>query len=458
MTTDILQRLAASFSAAGRQLYLVGGSVRDELLGRPHQDIDLATDARPDETKHLVAEAGADAVFAVGERFGTIGALFGERKVEITTFRSETYTPRSRKPAVEFGSSLVGDLGRRDFTINAIARDLATGALIDPFGGRRDLAGRRIRAVGRPEERFDEDPLRMLRAVRLSAELGFAIEAATRAAVVAQAQRLRDISQERIGDELSRLLVAPHPAHGLRLLADLGLMREVLPEVLATRDMPEGGRRFKNVFDHTLQVVEKVPPDLDLRWAALLHDVGKPETIGWDDGQVHFRGHEVVGAAMAERLLTRLRFDRQRVERVARLVAMHLRPNSYEPEWTDGAVRRVIREAGDELDLLLALSRADVTSQRRGRVAAAEARVEALAQRCRELIERENVKALKSPLDGNDLMALFGRGPGPWIKPVKEHLLNLVIEGTLAQDERERAVELARAFVATQAAPATRTA
>lgn len=455
--SDIVQRLAAAFRAAGRQLYLVGGSVRDELLGRAHQDIDLATDAPPEETKRLVREAGADGVFAVGEKFGTIGALFGERKVEITTFRSEAYTPRSRKPTVAFGTSLVGDLARRDFTINALARDLATGALIDPFGGQRDLAARRIRAVGRPEERFDEDPLRMLRAVRLAAELGFAIEPATRAAITAQAHRLRDISQERIAEELNRLLVAPHPAYGLRLLADLGLMGEVLPELLAMRDMPQGGRRFKNVFDHTLQVVAKVPPDPDLRWAALLHDIGKPATIGWENGQVHFRGHERVGAEIAERLLTRLRFDRQRIERITKLVALHLRPNSYGPEWTDGAVRRFIREAGDELDLLLALSRADVTSQRRGRVTAAEARVDALAQHCRELIARENVQAIKSPLDGHDLMALFGRGPGPWIKPIKEHLLNLVLEGALAQDDRERAIELARAFVAAQEAlPARR--
>jgi poly(A) polymerase len=458
MMTDALQRLAATFQAAGRQLYLVGGSVRDELLGRPHQDLDLATDGEPEETKRLVQAAGADAVYAVGEKFGTIGAVFGDRKVEITTFRSERYAPRSRKPAVAFGTNLQGDLSRRDFTINAMARDLATGELIDPFGGQHDLAAKCLRAVGKPDERFDEDPLRMLRAVRLAAELGFTIESATRAAIAAAAPKLRDISRERIAQELDRLMVAPHPAYGLRLMADLGLMREILPEVLAMRDMPQGGRRFKNVFDHTLQVVERVPADADLRWAALLHDVGKPATIGWENGQVHFRGHEVVGAEMTQRLLSRLRFERQRIERIAKLVAMHLRPNSYEPAWTDGAVRRFIREAGDELDLLLALSRADVTSQRRGRVAAAEARVEALAQRCREVIERENVRAIKPPLDGNDLMALFSRGPGPWIRPVKEYLLNLVLEGDLAPDDRERAIELARAFVATQEAAAARSA
>lgn len=454
-TDDILQRLAATFRTAGRQLYLVGGSVRDELLGRPHQDLDVATDARPDETKRLVHEAGADTFYTVGEKFGTIGAIFGERKVEITTFRSERYTPRSRKPTVAFGTSLEGDLSRRDFTINAIARDLTTGELIDFFGGQRDLAAKRIRAVGDPAERFDEDPLRMLRAVRLAAELGFTIEPATRAAIAAAAPKLRDISRERIADELDRLMVAPQPAYGLRLMADLSLLREVLPEVLAMREMPEAGRRFKNVFDHTLQVVERVPPDADLRWAALLHDIGKPATIGWEDGQVHFRGHEVVGAEITRQVLTRLRFDRQRIERIAKLVAMHLRPNSYEPEWTDGAIRRFIREAGDELDRLLALSRADVTSQRRGRVAAAEARVEALAQRCREVTERENVRAIKPPLDGHDLMALFGRGPGPWIKPIKEYLLNLVLEGELATDDRERAIELVRAFVAEHGMAAT---
>lgn len=453
-----MQRLVEGCRSAGRQLYLVGGSVRDELLGRQHQDLDLATDAWPEETKRLLLAAGAESVYTVGEKFGTIGALFGGRKVEVTTFRSERYTPRSRKPDVAFGTTLVGDLSRRDFTINALARDLLTGALIDPFGGQADLAARRIRAVGRPEERFDEDPLRILRAVRLAAELGFVIEPATRAAIVASSPRLRDISQERVAEELNRVLVSPRSAHGLRLLADLGPMREVLPEVLAVRRMPEGGRRFKNVFEHTLLVVERVPADVDLRWAALLHDVGKPGTIGWEDGQVHFRGHEVVGADLAEGILTRLRFDRQRVERIAKLVRMHLRPNAYDLEWTDGAVRRFIREAGDELDALLALSRADVTSQRQGRVAAAQARVDALAERCREVIARENVKAIKSPLDGNDLMALFGRGPGPWIRPVKEYLLNLVLEGELAQDDRDRASGLARAFVEEQAGLAARPA
>lgn len=434
----------------GCQAYLVGGSVRDQLLGRPEKDLDLATDAVPERTREIVGRTRPDGLYDVGARFGTIGAVYelGEVtiRLEITTFRTEAYEAGSRKPAVAFGTSLQEDLSRRDFTINAMAKDLLTGEVIDPFGGQADLSARVVRAVGKPQERLSEDPVRMLRAVRLAVELGFRIDTATQDAIWDQAERLETISRERVAEEVNRILVSPDPAGGLRTLAELGLMRWAIPELLPLRDTT-AGRRSKDVFEHTLRVVENTRPDLVLRWSALLHDVGKPKTVVVEDGEVHYPGHERVGEAMARQILTGLRLDGDTVDRVGRLVGMHMRANQYEPEWTDGAVRRLMREAGDELDRLLALSAADVTSYQPRRVAAARARVDALRVRCQRIAEQEDIGKLKSPLDGNDLMSIFDRRPGPWIGAIKERLLDMVIDGELGMEDRERAALLARSWV-----------
>lgn len=451
ISTPPVPALAATFADAGRALYLVGGPVRDVLLRRDTVDLDFTTDARPPQIKTLLRRAGADHIFAVGEKFGTVGGVFGELVVEITTYRSEEYEAGSRKPKVQFGQSLVGDLSRRDFTINAIALDAATGELVDPFGGRDDLAARRVRAVGVPEERFADDPLRLLRGVRLAVQLAFEIEPNTKRAIAACADTLATISRERIAQEMAKILTSRLPGLGIRLLCDLGLMRHIIPEVLEMRGMhQETTYHHKDVFEHTLQVVDQTPPDLVLRWAALLHDIAKPRTRTIENGQVHFFGHEHVGQQMARRILQDLRLERHKIDRVARLVGMHQRANAYDEEWTDGAVRRFIREAGDVLDDLLALSAADVTSRRPERVRAAASRVRALRKRIEHLREAEAVERLSSPLDGNELMALFGRGPGPWIKPVKERLLAAVLDGQLAPDDKDGAAELARAVLAEQ--------
>ncbi len=447
-TGELLLRLHRAFEAAGKQLHLVGGSVRDLLLGRPRQDLDLATDARPEETKAILKSLNPAGLYTVGEKFGTIGALFDGHRVEVTTFRSEHYTPGSRKPEVDFGTSLEGDLSRRDFTINAMARNLKTGEIIDPFGGLKDLEAKIIRAVGDPDTRFAEDPLRLLRAVRFAAELGFTIEPKTAEAIRRQAHRLQEVSRERIAEELNRILLSERPALGIRLLVDLGLMAYIIPEVLEMLGMPQDKGRYKDVFTHTLAVVESVPPTPVLRWAALLHDIGKPRTISFENGEVSFIGHELVGEQLAREILRRLRFDNKTIQKVAKLVRMHLRPNQYAPDWTDSAVRRLVREAGDELEELLTLSRADVTTSRPARRRAARTRVDELERRIKELAERERTEALKSPLDGHDLMALFGLGPGPWIRPIKDYLQELVIEGELAPDDKETARELARKFAA----------
>ena len=448
-----IQQLSAAFGAAGRRLLLVGGPVRDRLLGRPVHDYDLTTDAPPEEIKRLARAARPDAVYDVGARFGTIGLVFrdpqgGQEAVEITTFRSEHYPDETRKPVVAFGTSLEADLARRDFTINAIAQDLTSGALIDPFGGAADLERATIRAVGDPADRFREDPLRLLRAVRFAAQLGFEIAPQTLAALDAEAGSLERISKERIAEELNRILVSPRPSLGLRLATDHGLMAQAIPEVLPMRGVSQRPLHHKDVFEHTMGVVENIPAEPALRWAALLHDIGKPRTNSARDGQVHFFGHEDVGERMARQILRRLHADGRLIERVAKLVRMHLRVNSYESDWTDSAVRRLMREAGDELPDLIHLSRADVTSYRQERVLAANMRADEFERRCQELLANEDVARLHSPLDGDDLMALFDKGPGPWIRPIKDYLLDLVLEGQLDQDDRETASELAKRFAA----------
>ncbi len=470
---EIILQLATIFHDHGKQVYMVGGTVRDLLLrGKASPDVDLTTDATPDEIKRLVAPLHPKAVVLVGERFGTVRLYFlredrlaaaaGEEQpaeaaneapaediIEITTFRTERYNPDSRKPEVAFGTVLEEDLLRRDFTINAIARDPLTGAIIDPFGGRADLEARLLRAVGNePEKRFDEDPLRLLRAVRFAAQLDFALEEKTAQAILGQAQTLEKISRERIRDEMNKLLLSARPVLGLRLMVDLGLMQWVIPEMLDLRGVSQRPAHSKDVYAHTLQVVQNTPPRLVTRWAGLLHDIAKPRTRSVEDGKVHFFGHEDVGAHMARDILRRLKFDRDHIEAVSLLVHLHMRSNAYTPDWTDGAVRRLMLEAGERLPDLLDLSQADITSYRPEKVSRAVARVQELRARAAYLKEEAERVPLKSPLDGNELMALFGRGPGPWLKPIKEHLLGLVIDGKMAPDDKAGAAEEARAFVA----------
>ncbi|MBE3561665.1 MAG: HD domain-containing protein [Ktedonobacteraceae bacterium] len=447
---DIIITLAEIFRAERKQLYMVGGTVRDGLLHREQSaDADLATDARPDEIKRLVAPTHPTAVVLVGERFGTVRLHYETRIIEITTFRTERYNPESRKPEVCFGNSLEEDLLRRDFTINAMARDPLNGHIIDPFGGRQDLEEHIIRAVGNePDKRFDEDPLRLLRAVRFAAQLDFQIESETYHSIERQAIKLQKISRERIRDEMNKLLLSSHPASGLDLLVKLGLMEWIIPEVLELRGVSQQptsrSPATKDVYAHVLRVVERTPPRLITRWAALLHDIAKPRTRTVEEGKVHFIGHEDVGAFMARDILKRLHFDRDFIEKVSRMVRLHMRANAYTSEWTDGAVRRLMLDSGETLPDLLDLSRADITSYRVEKITRAAARVTELAERCQRLKEEAERVPLKSPLDGNELMAMFGRGPGPWLRPIKDYLLGLVIDGVLAPGDKEEAARYAR--------------
>ncbi len=442
-TRELSLRLAEAFARLDCELYLVGGCVRDALLhGPPTRDLDFATSATPKLSEQALRQAGGN-VFKVGEKFGTIGAVFGEINVEVTTYRAESYQPGSRKPTVSFRTNLIEDLARRDFTINAIALDPRTNRIVDPFNGQEDLTNGILKAVGSPTERFKEDPLRLLRAVRLACRLGFQIEPRTSQAICHEAKALGSISRERVRDELDKLLLSAAPARGVALLCDLGLAEHSLPDVPPLRGMPQDGH--KDVFAHTLQVLDRTPPRLALRWAGLLHDIAKPKTRRIEGGKVSFHGHDHKGERMARRMLADLHQPSELIDRVGRLVGLHLRANAYAGAWTDSAVRRLVLDVGDDLvEDLLALSRADVTTARADRRLAIAASVAELERRVRELREQEDIARIASPLDGLELMQLFDRGPGPWIQPIKDHLRELVIEGELHMDDKEAAVPIAR--------------
>lgn len=440
---NFLDRLSRSAQERGYSLFLVGGSVRDNMMGLSTHDLDLTTDAPVPEIKAMLESSGADAVYAIGEKFGTVAARVGETTVEVTTFRN-----RDEAVPGDLLSALHTDLAHRDLTINAMARDLATGDLHDPFGGGVDIKQHLVRAVGNPEERFREDPLRLLRAVRFAATLNFFIDRDTKEAIRELAPLLESVARERVGDEMDRLILADPPSDGISLLDNLGLLQYTVPEILEMHEMERGPLHYKEVYPHTLKVVDRTVPDLILRWAALLHDVAKPQTYGITDGEVHFFGHEKLGAAMARRILTRLRRPQEVIEQVEQLVAEHLRIGLYDGSWSDGAVRRFLRETAPVTERLFALSRADITSQRPHRVQAALSRIDALHERCEEIKAQEEVEKLSSPLDGNELMQLFGGQPGRWIGQVKDYLLGLVLDGVLAQGDKAEAERLAREYLA----------
>ena len=436
----VAEDLGHRFAAAGHALHLVGGPVRDALLGRHDSaDLDLTTDATPDVTRRLLS-GWAEAVWDVGARFGTIAALRDDVPVEITTYRTESYDPSSRKPDVVFGDDLAEDLVRRDFTVNAMALSLPDRALADPTGGLRDLAERVLRTPGPPGRSFDDDPLRMMRAARFVAQLGFTLEPTTLTALRERTGRLQVVSAERVRDELSRLLLSRDPRAGLEVLVESGLAEEVLPELpLLLRTGDEHGRH-KDVYAHSLQVLEQAialegrytgAVDLVLRLAALLHDVGKPRTRRLlPGGQVTFHHHEVVGAKMTRRRLEALRYPKAVVADVSRLVELHLRFHGYggDEGWTDAAVRRYVRDAGPLLDRLHALTRADCTTRNRRKAARLAATYDDLERRIAELSAAEEVDRLRPDLDGNAIMELLGVGPGPVVGRAYRFLLELRTE------------------------------
>jgi poly(A) polymerase len=443
----VAQELADLFGAAGHRLYLVGGTVRDALLGRPETDLDFTTDARPDAVLALV-DGWASAVWDTGIAFGTVGLRRRGVTMEITTFRSDAYDRVSRNPVVAYGDTIEEDLQRRDFSVNAMAVEL-TGerrAFVDPFGGLAALAAGTLDTPATPEESFADDPLRMLRAARFVAQLGFTPAPRVVAAMTAMAAELGRITPERVQVELSKLLLGAHPRRGLELLVDTGLADVVLPEVPAMRLAIDEHMQHKDVYTHSLVVLEQAigretdGPDLVLRLAALLHDVGKPDTRRREpDGRVSFHHHEVVGAKLVRKRLRALRYPKVVVDEVAQLVFLHLRFHGYGGgEWTDSAVRRYVTDAGPLLERLHKLVRSDCTTRNKRRAAALQRTYDDLESRIAALRAQEELDAIRPDLDGNAIMELLGIGPGPLVGQAYKHLLGLRMErGPLSREDAE---------------------
>jgi poly(A) polymerase len=434
--------LAPRFAAAGHRLYLVGGVVRDAVLGRSHFDLDFTTDARPDEIEALVT-GWADAVWTQGKRFGTIGLRRRGRNMEITTHRAEAYSPDSRKPEVVFADAIEADLSRRDFTVNAMALSLPDLQLIDPFEGVADLAASRLRTPLAPEESFSDDPLRMLRAARFIAGYDLTPDPALTAAVTAMRSRLDIVSDERVRDELDKLMILERPGEGLWFLVRTGLADEFLPELPALAVEQDPIHRHKDVLAHTIAVVENTSPDRILRLAALFHDVGKPKTRSFGPrGMVSFHHHEVVGARMTRDRMRALRYSTEDTETVSRLVELHLRFHTYRMGWTDSAVRRYVRDAGPLLDRLNELTRCDCTTRNAAKARALARRMDELEARIAELREQEELRALRPDLDGNAVMTRLGIPPGRDVGEALAFLLELRIEeGPLGPEEAGRRLD-----------------
>lgn len=432
--------LGERFAAAGHELALVGGPVRDAFMGRASSDLDFTTSASPTETEKILNQWGT--TWDIGREFGTIGAKRGEVVVEVTTYRTEEYDANSRKPQVGFGKTLDGDLSRRDFRVNSMAVRLPNLEFVDPFDGLSDLANRVLRTPGSPEQSFSDDPLRMLRAVRFAAQLDFKIAPEVRAAMVEMGERLKIVSPERIRTELEKLILAPRPIVGLRALVDTGLAEYVLPELPALKLEIDEHHRHKDVYEHSLTVLQQaidletgpdgpVPgPDLVLRLAALLHDIGKPPTRRFEPGGgVSFHHHEVVGAKMTAKRLRALRFDNQTIKKVSRLVELHLRFHGYsDGAWTDSAVRRYVNDAGDLLERLHRLTRSDSTTRNKRKAARLAAAYDDLESRIAALQEQEELAAIRPDLNGQEIMAVLGVGEGPVVGQAYKFLLDLRME------------------------------
>ncbi len=434
--------LGERFRSAGHRLALIGGSVRDALLGRLGNDLDFTTDARPGQVMDVV-RPWADAVWDVGIAFGTVGARKDGYQLEITTYRSEAYDRTSRKPVVVYGDSLRVDLQRRDFTINAMAIELPQIRFVDPYDGLRDLADKILRTPATPQESFSDDPLRMMRAARFASELRFTVAPEVTGAITEMASRIEIVSAERIRDELVKLVDGADPRAGLTLLVDTGLADLVLPELPRLRLEIDEHHRHKDVYEHTLTVLEQAialeddDADFVLRFAAVMHDVGKPKTRRFEpDGGVSFHHHEVVGAKLTRARMRTLKFDRQTTDDVSRLVELHLRFHGYGTgEWTDSAVRRYVRDAGPLLDQLNKLTRADCTTRNRRRAEALWRSYDDLEARIAALQEQEALDAIRPDLDGNEIMQSLGIKPGPLVGRAYRYMLELRLDrGPLDHD------------------------
>lgn len=449
--SPVVSALADAFERAGFELAIVGGPVRDALLGRATNDLDFTTNARPDDILRVV-DPLATATWDIGRAFGTIGAKVRGEQIEITTYRADSYDGLTRKPTVEFGDTLEQDLARRDFTVNAMALRVPGPSLVDPTGGVEDLVATTLRTPSDPAVSFGDDPLRMLRAARFASQLGFSLDPATEQAMTELRETLSIVSPERVQGELVKLLRTDDPARGIRLLVDTGLMQLVLPEVPALRLEIDEHHHHKDVYEHSLTVLrqtielehERHPgaePDVVLRLAALLHDIGKPATRKLEPGGgVSFHHHDLKGARMARKRLQALRFDSDTISSVSRLVELHLRFFGYsEGAWTDSAVRRYVRDAGDELERLHILTRADVTTRNKRKAARLKSAYDDIERRIDELAAAEELGAMRPELDGNRIQEILGIRPGREVGEAYRFLLDIRLdEGMIGEDAAEQ--------------------
>lgn len=449
---SVVLDLGRLFVDAGHELSLVGGPVRDLFLGRVSPDLDFTTNATPDQTLAVV-DGWADATWEVGRAFGTIALRKGNDTIEVTTYRAESYDPDSRKPVVAFGTSLNDDLYRRDFTMNAMALRLPSLELVDPYNGAQDLEARMVRTPGPPTLSFSDDPLRMMRAARFASQLGITVAEEVKAAMTDMAERISIISAERVREELVKLINGADPRTGIDLLVDTGLAELVLPEVAALKLEVDEHHRHKDVYQHSLQVLEQaaaletgpdgpVPgPDFVLRFAALMHDVGKPATRRFEPtGAVSFRHHDVVGSKLVKARMRALRFDNDSIKAVARLVELHMRFYGYgEAGWSDSAVRRYVTDAGELLPRLHCLTRSDVTTRNRKKAERLAFAYDDLEQRIEELLAKEELDSVRPDLDGAAIMGLLGIKPGPVVGRAYRHLLELRMDnGPMERETAER--------------------
>jgi poly(A) polymerase len=439
--------LAQSFAAQGFRLALVGGPVRDALLGRLGNDLDFTTDARPEVTKKIL-QAWAENVWDTGIEFGTVAGKRGDTTVEVTTYRTESYDPESRKPEVEYGDSIEGDLSRRDFTVNSMALELTTKTpeFIDPFNGLEDLAKKVLRTPSKAEHSFSDDPLRMMRAARFASQLGFEIAPDVLQAIKDMAGRISIISAERVRDEFTKMLMSQNPRTGITILVETGLAEIVLPEIPKLRLEIDEHHHHKDVYEHSITVLEQAishedrlgGPNLIIRLAALLHDIGKPKTRNLiPGGGVSFHHHEIVGARLTKSRLKALRFDGDTIEQVETLVALHLRFHGYgDGEWTDSAVRRYVRDAGDLLVHLHVLTRADCTTRNAKKAERLAKTYDALEARIAKLMEEEELSKIRPDLDGAQVMKLLGIKPSAAVGKALDYLLELRLENGPLGEER----------------------
>ena len=444
--------LATAFKAAGFKLALVGGPVRDAILGRLGNDLDFTTNAHPKESEKILNK-WADSVWDIGAAFGTVAGKKGEITVEITTYRSENYEKDSRKPAVEFGENIEGDLSRRDFTINAMALELTTDepTFIDLFNGVGDLQNKIIKTPGKPEDSFTDDPLRMMRAARFMSQLNFTIDESVLVAIKEMAHRLSIISSERVRDEFIKIIMSDNPRLGITLLVECGLADIFLPEIPKLKLEIDEHHHHKDVYEHSLTVLEQAialearlgAANLTLRLAALLHDIGKPKTKALiAGGGVSFHHHEVVGAKMTKERLRTLRFDNHIVKDVGQLVFLHLRFHGYgSGEWTDSAVRRYVRDAGELLDHLHLLTRADCTTRNQKKAQLLANTYDQLEQRIKELMQQEELNKIRPDLTGEQIMQILNIKPSPMVGEAYDFLLELRLEnGPIGEDKAKEAL------------------